>query len=68
MRAKVYYEDMKGALHEARFRASVRDLERFRRIGESPDHVAAEALIALNLSFQNAEESRANSLSDRAHE
>lgn len=44
---KVYYEDIKGAAHEARFRTSVRDLEGFRRIGESPEHVAAEALKAI---------------------
>src|SRR5829696_7608479 len=44
---KVYYEDMTGTSHEARFRASVGDLEGFRRIGESPEHVAAEALKAI---------------------
>lgn len=44
---KVYYEDMKGTSHEARFRTSVGDLEGFRRIGENPDHVAAEALKAI---------------------
>lgn len=44
---KVYYEDMTGASHEARFRASVGDLEGFRRVGESPEHVTAEALKAI---------------------
>lgn len=44
---KVFYEDIKGAAHEARFRTSVGDLEGFRRIGESPEYVAAEALKAI---------------------
>lgn len=44
---KIYYQDMTGTSHEERFRASVGDLEGFRRVGESPEHVSAEALKAI---------------------
>jgi hypothetical protein len=41
---KVHYEDMKGRSRSARYPASVADLDGFRRIGDPPEYMAAEAL------------------------
>ena len=43
----VRYEDMKGRSRSGRYKASVADLEGFRRIGEPPEYMAAEALKAI---------------------
>jgi hypothetical protein len=40
----IRYEDMKGRSHSREYKASVSDLEGFRRIGEPPEYTAAEAL------------------------
>jgi hypothetical protein len=41
---KVYYDDLKGRHHAGEYKASVADLEGFRRVGEPPEYVTAEAL------------------------
>jgi hypothetical protein len=43
----VYYEDMGGGSRDGHYKASVADLEGFRRIGEPPEYMAAEALKAI---------------------
>lgn len=43
----IRYEDMKGRARSGHYKASVTDLEGFRRIGEPPEYTAAEALKAI---------------------
>jgi hypothetical protein len=43
----VHYEDMGGRSRDGHYKASVADLEGFRRIGEPPEYMAAEALKAI---------------------